>query len=123
MSSTLLRGLPDSLPICADPAATMGGGTPLIVAIARSKQGEDYHVLVRLQLLQAYERVIFELQQQLLRYKVLIEQLAPKPVEEHEWPHTEPMALNAASVRMLDSVLRPPRSTRPLLGYEEPEDV
>ena len=84
MSSTPLQSMRYSAPVYADPAATMSGGTPLVLAVYRAAKADDFHVTVKLQLLQAYERAIFELQQQLVHYKGLLEDLLPKaePVEE-----------------------------------------
>jgi len=122
VSSTPLQAMSYSSPVYADPAATMSGGTPLILAVSRAGKAGEYHLIVKLQLLQAYERAIFELQQQIVHYKSLIEGLLPKtgPPEQLRFEATP---LNAASVRLLNSIVeaRMPRS--PLRGLDEPEET
>lgn len=110
-----------SSPVYADPAATMSGGTPLIVAVARVGRADDYHVTVKLQLLQAYERAIFELQQQVVHYRALVEDLLPKSVHSEEL-RLESAPLNAASVRLLDSIVSVRTNANQLRGHDEPED-
>src|SRR5271157_4600908 len=102
MNSTPLQST--GYPVYADPAATMGGGTPLIVAISKTGRADDYHVTVKLQLLQAYERAIFELQQQLAHYKTLVGVFMPEP-QATEVLRLEGTPLNAASIRLMDSIV------------------
>jgi len=102
MSSTPLQS--GGYPVYADLAATMGGGTPLIVAVSKTGRADELNVTVKLQLLQAYERAIFELQQQLVHYKALLEVLMPKPAEA-EALRLKGTPLNAASIRLLDSIV------------------
>lgn len=103
MSSTPLHS--GNYPVYADPAATMGGGTPLIVAISKTGKIDDYQVTVKLQLLQSYERVIFELQQQVVRYKSLLNLFATPHLETESLRLESTTPLNAASVRLLDSIV------------------
>jgi hypothetical protein len=105
MSSTPLQASSYMWPVYADPAATMSGGTPLVVAISKAGKAADYNVTVKLQLLIAYDRVIFELQQQLAHYKSLVDVLLPKPPQTEEL-RLDAAPLNAASVRLLDSITR-----------------
>jgi hypothetical protein len=123
MSATPLHSAIYPSPVYADPAATMSGGTPLIVAVSRAGRTDDYHVTVRLQLLQAYERAIFELQQQVAHYKALVDDLLPK-VEQSERLRLDPTPLNAGSVRLLDSMVksRMPAVAQPH-GYDESDEV
>jgi len=122
MSSTPLQSAGYAAPVYADPAATMSGGTPLIVAISRTGRADDYHVLVRLQLLQAYDRAIFELQQQLAHYRALVDVLLPKPVAMDEL-RLEGTPLNAASVRILDTIAQMKVSGSALRGIDETDEV
>jgi len=122
MSSTPLQSAGYSSPVYADPAATMGGGTPLIVAVSKTGRADEYHVTVKLQLLQAYERAIFELQQQLLHYRALLEVLMPTPTET-EALRLECTPLNAASIRLLDSIVRARVPTSAPRGLDEGEEV
>jgi hypothetical protein len=122
MSSTPLHSATYPVPVYADPAATMGGGTPLIVAVSRAGKTDEYHVTVKLQLLQAYERVIFELQQQLVHYRALLQDLQPTASQQDEL-RLEASPLNAATVRLLDSIVQS-RMTKPLLlGQNEPDEI
>lgn len=121
MSSTPLQSMSNSAPVYADPAATMGGGTPLILAVSASRAGE-YHLTVKLQLLQAYERAIFELQQQVVHYKALVEGLLPRP-EPPEQLRLEATPLNAASVRLLNSIVEARMPIYPVRGSDEPEET
>jgi len=122
MSSTPLHSTSYPMPVYADPAATMGGGTPLIVAISRAGRSDEFHVTVKLQLLQAYERTIFELQQQLVHYRTLIQDLLPRNSEEEQL-RLEGAPLNQATVRVLDSIVRSRMTTAPLRGQDEPEEA
>ena len=111
-----------SSPVYANPAATMGAGTPLILAVSRAGRADEYHVTVKLQLLQAYERAIFELQQQLIHYKALVEDLLPKS-SASEGLRLQTVTLNPASVRLLDSITHSNASAAAQRGYEEPDEV
>ncbi len=121
MSSTPLHSTSYTRPVYADPIATMGGGTPLIVSIALAGIADEYHVTVKLQLLQAYERTIFELQQQLVHYKALIHDFLPRtPLEEHL--RLEAAPINEATVRLFDSIVRAKIAGAPLRGQDEPPE-
>ncbi len=109
-----------SSPVYADPAATMSGGTPLIVAVSRGR-ADDYHVTVKLQLLQAYERAIFELQQQVVHYRALVEDLLPKSAQPEEL-RLDSSPLNPASVRLLDSIASLKTGAAQLRGHDEPDE-
>jgi hypothetical protein len=122
VSSTPLQAMSYSAPVYADPAATMSGGTPLILAVSRTDKAGEYHLTVKLQLLQAYERAIFELQQQVVHYKALIEGLLPT-AEPPERLRCESMPLNAASVRLLNSIAEARMPVSPLRGLDEPEET
>jgi len=108
-------------PVYADLAATMGGGTPLIVAVSRSGMSDDYHVTVKLQLLQAYERAIFELQQQVVHYKALADGLLTMR-EKPERLRLELTQLNAASICLLNSLVDARISGRQFRGHDEPDE-
>lgn len=110
-----------SSPVYADPAATMSGGTPLIVAVSREGRADDYQVTVKLQLLQAYERVIFELQQQVVHYRALVDDLLPRPPQPEEL-RLETSTLNNASVRLLDSIVSSRVTAAQLSGHSEPSE-
>ena len=122
MKSTSFETATYSSPVYADPVATMSGGTPLIVAVSRSGHADEYHITVKLQLLQAYERAIFELQQQLVHYRALVENLLPR-AEPPEVLLLESTALNPASVRLLDSIVRARASMAAQRGCEEADEV
>jgi hypothetical protein len=122
VSTTPLQGMNYSAPVYADPAATMSGGTPLILAVSRADKAGEYHLTVKLQLLQAYERAIFELQQQVVHYKALIEGLLPMP-ESPELLRFEATPLNAASVRLLNSIIEARMPVSPRRGLDEPEET
>ena len=122
MSSTPLQSTSYPAPVYADPAATMSGGTPLILAVSRAGKAGEYHLTVKLQLLQAYERAIFELQQQVVHYKALIEGLLPRQ-EPEEGLRFEATPLNAASVRLLNSIAETRMPISPLRGLDEPEET
>jgi hypothetical protein len=111
-----------SSPAYADPATTMGGGTPLIVAVSRAGRADEYQITVKLQLLQAYERAIFELQQQLVHYRALVDVLIPKE-QDSERLRFEARPLNLASIRLLNSMLNPLISSGAKHGYDEPDEV
>jgi len=96
----------------------MGGGTPLIVAISRASRTDEYHVTVKLQLLQAYERAIFELQQQVVHYRALVEELLPRSAQSDEL-RLESSSLSTASVQLLDSIINSRVTTAELRGYAE----
>lgn len=121
MNSTPLQSMSYSAPVYADPAATMSGGTPLILGVSRADKAGEYHLTVKLQLLQAYERAIFELQQQIVHYKALIEGLLPS-TEPPEQLRFEATPLNAASVRLLNSIVEARLPRTPLRGLDEPEE-
>jgi hypothetical protein len=121
MSSTPLQAAGYAVPVYADPAATMSGGTPLIVAISRTGRADEYHVLVKLQLLQAYDRAIFELQQQLAHYKALLDVLLPKHVPADEL-RLEGTPFNAASVRLVNTITRMRVSGSALRGVDETDE-
>jgi hypothetical protein len=122
VSSTPLHSVSYATPVYADPIATMGGGTPLIVAVSLAGLPDEYHITVKLQLLQAYERTIFELQQQLVHYKALVHDLLPKiPIEEQLRLDATP--INEATVRLLDSIVRARITNAPLRGQDEPEEM
>ena len=122
MSSTPLQAAGYAVPVFLDPAATMGGGTPLIVAVSRTGKADEYHVLVKLQLLQAYDRAIFELQQQLAHYRALLDVLLPKPLPTDEL-RLEGTPLNAASVRLLNTIVEMKVSGSVLRGVDEADEV
>jgi hypothetical protein len=122
MSSTPLQSAGFAAPVYADLATTMGGGTPLIVAVSKAGRADEYHVLVKLQLLQAYDRAIFDLQQQLAHYRALIDVLLPKPVAAEDF-RLESSPLNAASVRVLDSIVRMRVPDSVLRGVDETNEV
>ncbi len=122
MSSTPLQATGYATPVYADPAATMGGGTPLIVAISKTGRTDEYHVLVKLQLLQAYDRAIFELQQQLAHYRALLDVFLPKPAPPDEL-RLEGTPLNAASVRLLNTITQMKISGSALRGVDETDEV
>lgn len=121
MSSTPIQS--SGYPVYADPAATMSGGTPLIVAVSRTGKIDESHVTVKLQLLQAYERAIFELQQQLVHYKTLLNVFMPVPAEAEALRLDSSEPLNAASVRLLNSIVsaRIPDSAR--RGMDEEGEI
>jgi hypothetical protein len=121
MSSTPLQAAGYSSPVYADPAATMSGGTPLIVAVSKTGRA-DAHVLVKLQLLQAYERAIFELQQQVAHYRALVDVLLPKPVPADEL-RLDSSPLNAASVRLISTIARMRDSGSARRGIDEGAEV
>ena len=122
MSSTPLRSASFSAPVYADPIATMGGGTPLIVAVSMSGMKDEYHVTVQLQLLQAYERTIFELQQQVVRYQALFNDFLPRaPLEEQL--RLNASSLNEATVRLVNSIVQTRMTNAPLRGQDEPEEM
>lgn len=121
-SSTPLQAASQSMPVFADPGATMSGGTPLIVAVSKSGITDEYHVLVKLQLLQAYDRTIFDLQQQLTHYRALLNVLLPKPLPSDEL-RLESTPLNAASVGLLDTIIEMKVANSPQLGMEETDEV
>jgi hypothetical protein len=121
MSSTPLQS--GNYPVYADPAATMGGGTPLIVAISKTGKIDDYHVTVKLQLLQAYERAIFELQQQLVHYKTLLDLFMPGSVRTEPLRLDSATSLNAASIRLLDSIVSARIPTSAPRGLDEDGEV
>jgi hypothetical protein len=100
----------------------MGGGTPLIVAISKTGRTDEYHVLVKLQLLQAYDRAIFELQQQLAHYRALLDVLVPKPAPSDEL-RLEGTPINAASVRLLNTITQMKVSGSALRGVDETDEV
>lgn len=108
-------------PLYADPSGTMGGGTPLIVAVSKAGR-EDYQVLVRLQVLQAYDQMIFELQQQLLRYKMLLDQLTARKSPFADELRLEAKPMTPASARIVDSIVRAKPSRKIRRGYEELDD-
>jgi len=118
MSSTPLQTSGRSWSVYADPAATMSGGTPLIVAISKGAQAVDYHVTVKLRLLLAYERAIFELQQQVTHYKNLVDVLSPKRIQPEEF-RLESTPLNAASIRVLNSIVSARIPPSALRGIDE----
>jgi hypothetical protein len=120
MTSTPLQTATYSTPVYADMAATMGGGTPLIVAVCKTGRTDECQVLVKLQLLEAYERAIFELQQQLSHYRVLIDVLLPKQVAPDEL-RLDQISLNAASVGVLESITNMRVSETALRGLDEPD--
>ena len=120
MSSTPLQSR-GSWSVYADPAATMSGGTPLILAVSKPGKPVDYHVTVKLQLLVAYERAIFELQQQVLHYKSLVDVLSPKRTGMDEL-RLEIAPLNEASVRVLNSIASARISRFAFRGLDEQED-
>jgi len=122
MSSTPLQAASYMGPVYADPAATMSGGTPLVLAVSRAGQAREYHVLVKLQLLQAYERAIFELQQQLAHYRALLEG-ALTGIEQPDQLRLDYTPLNAASVRLLNSIVECRFPTVPLRGSDEPDEI
>jgi hypothetical protein len=100
----------------------MGGGTPLIVAVSRAGKTDEYHVTVKLQLLQAYERAIFELQQQLVHYKALLHDLLPR-IPQQDQLRLEASPLNAATVRLLDSIVQSRMTRAPLRGQDQPDEI
>lgn len=110
-----------SSPVYGDPTATMSGGTPLIVAVSRVDSADEYHVTVKLQLLQAYERVIFELQQQVVHYRALVENLLPRLAQPEDLRQNWP-ALNAPSVNLLDSIVNVKANAPQLCGYDEADE-
>ena len=122
MSSTPLQANNCAAPVYADPAATMSGGTPLIVAISKTGRADEYHVLVKLQLLQAYDRAIFELQQQLAHYRALLDVLLPKAVPADDL-RLEGTPLNAASVRVLETIVQMRVPNLALRGIDEADEV
>ena len=93
----------------------------MIVAVSRVGRADEYHVTVKLQLLQAYARAIFELQQQIVHYRALVDNLLPKSTEPEDqrqgWP-----TLNAPSVALLDSIVSVRASTPQFCGYNEPDE-
>lgn len=117
MSSTPLQSV--AYPVYADPTATMRGGTPLILGVSKISGPDEYHVIVKLQLLQAYDRAIFELQQQLVHYKTLLEVLLPKP-EDSDVLRLDSFAMNPTTVRVLDSIIsaKVPASVTRGMDYE-----
>lgn len=118
MSSTPLQAT-GPWSVYADPAATMSGGTPLILAVSKGgKAAAIDYVTVKLQLLVSYERTIFELQQQVLHYKSLVDVLTPRRVYEEEF-RLEETPLNAASVRVLNSIVGARISSSVLRGLDE----
>jgi hypothetical protein len=121
MSSTPLQAAGYAAPVYADLGATMGGGTPLIVAISKTGKTDEYHVLVKLQLLQSYDRAIFELQQQLAHYRALLDVLLPKPTPADEL-RLEGTPLNAASVRLLNTIAHMKVSGSTLRGIDETDE-
>jgi len=114
MSSTPMQAGGYSWRVYEDPAATMSGGTPLVV----SRAGRADYVAVKLHLLLTYERVIFELQQQLTHYKNLVDVLSPRPVQPEEL-RLESTPLNAASVRVLNSIVSARIPATALRGLDE----
>ena len=100
----------------------MGGGTPLIVAVSRAGKADEYHITVKLQLLQAYERAIFELQQQLVHYKALLQNLMPMTSEQDQL-RLDASPLNTATARLLNSIARSRTASTPLRGLDEPDEM
>jgi hypothetical protein len=122
MSTTPLQSR--NYPVYADPAATMSGGTPLVLAVSRTGRLDEYHVTVKLQLLQAYERAIFELQQQLTHYKTLLDMFMPAgPAQTEDLRLENAAPLNAASIRLIDSIASARIPTSALRGMDEEGEV
>jgi hypothetical protein len=63
-------------------------------------------VLVKLTLIQTYERMIFELQQEVLRYKVLVDQMLARAVAPNEEFPEPSISVTPGAVALLDSVLQ-----------------
>ena len=123
MSSTTTRISTQAvIPLYADPAGTMGGGTPLILAVSKTSGQDDVRVLIKLRVLQAYDQMIFELQQQLLRYKAIVDQLAAPTASAPEELNLQFKPFNSASVRLLDSIVRAAPTSQILRGSEELDD-
>ena len=110
-----------STPVYADPAATMSGGTPLIVAVSRVGRADEYHVTVKLQLLQAYERAIFELQQQVAHYRALVENLLPRSAQPEDL-RQDWSPLNSESIGLLNSIAAVRANAPQLRGCDEADE-
>lgn len=125
MTAQLAKGTPLHLyPDLITPIAgpyIVESGTPL-VSPGLAEDPQDRPVLVQLNVIRTYERVIFELQQQLLRYKLLVDQLR---LHEHGLDDEASQIsapLNAASVNVIDSIsLARIPETSILRAYEEEE--
>ncbi len=96
-----------------------GYSTPLIGATA-IEDALGASVLVQLNVLQTYERIIFELQQQVLRYKLMLDQMLLRSAASEEQIDIPPTQLDPASVRVVRSVARIPASS--VLRAWEDED-
>lgn len=81
-----------------EPGTPLPGGSEL----DRSQNA----VLVQLNVLQTYERIIFELQQQVIRYKVLLDQFMARSARWEEGPAELSTPISTASSRILDSIAR-----------------
>jgi hypothetical protein len=121
MSDTPLQRWNYIQQVYSDPAATMGGGTPLILSVGKTgRSDDDLHVVVKLKLLESYEAMIFELQTQVLRYKVLLDQLLPRPAAAEEL-RLNPQSLSVNAGVVLSSLCSPQVNIQ-MRGYLEPED-
>lgn len=65
-------------------------------------------VIVELNLIRAYQHVIFRLEQEIVRYKLLLRQLSPRAAAEEETPAQISRPLNAASVELFTRLMQTP---------------
>ncbi len=96
--------------------STMVGGTSLLAprsALARLSAGEmPTYVSVQLEVILDYERTILELRRELLHYRRLLAQLQQQGRSEEYLELRQSTPLNAASIRLLNSIITSPSATQ-----------
>lgn len=80
-----------------------GGETPL--PSVESSQGSEV-VIVNIDIIRTYERMIFELERKVLQYQILFKQLMRKPEEIQEAVALPSSPLNPASIALVNSIIR-----------------
>lgn len=115
-----MRLASDSLLLYGPVRSAAATDTPLASFAAQLPVEGDELVLVRMSLIRDYQRVIFELEQQVLQYAIALRQLKERVHRTEETVPEMSPPIDAVSVRVLNSVLRAaPDESSILRAYEE----
>jgi hypothetical protein len=109
----------DALFLYGDVLQAGSSETPLVMA---ELQTPEAAMIVHPNVIRKYQRMIFELQTQVLRYRILLDNLARGPAIVEDFVPELATPIGEPSIRMLDAIFNAKISEASILrAYDEPE--
>ncbi len=120
--TTSLHSSNDSIMLYGEFSLLLGGETPLPVPGHAAGQATNRLVIVHPDVIRTYQQIIFELEGQVLRYKALLRHWMREPEPTQEVVAELSSPLNAASINVVNSILRARISEKSILrAFDEGE--